>query len=80
MVNGVMGRPARSSSATRLSCSGCAKVFCAADMVSMISQDMTLLRGDLILCGISVGIGVMPSGSKVEVAINGIGKLRHRFA
>jgi 2-keto-4-pentenoate hydratase/2-oxohepta-3-ene-1,7-dioic acid hydratase in catechol pathway len=41
----------------------------------MISHDMTLLPGDLILCGTSVGVGTMKAGSEVVVEIDGIGRL-----
>jgi len=34
-------------------------IFSAQELVSKISHDMTLLPGDLIACGTSVGIGVM---------------------
>jgi 2-keto-4-pentenoate hydratase/2-oxohepta-3-ene-1,7-dioic acid hydratase in catechol pathway len=40
---------------------------------------MTLLPGDIILCGTSVGVGSMKSGSQVDVEIAGIGKLSNRF-
>lgn len=53
--------------------------FSVAELVSMISRDMTLLPGDIILCGTSVGIGSMKPGSTVEVAITGVGTLRNRF-
>ncbi len=48
-------------------------------LVSMISRDMTLLPGDVIACGTSVGIGSMKPGSTVEVSIDGIGTLRNRY-
>jgi 2-keto-4-pentenoate hydratase/2-oxohepta-3-ene-1,7-dioic acid hydratase in catechol pathway len=54
-------------------------VFSVAQLVSMISQDMTLEPGDLLLCGTSVGVGSMRPGSTVEVDIDGIGKLVNRF-
>ena len=53
--------------------------FSAAQLVSLISQDMTLEPGDVILCGTSVGVGSMKPGSDVEVEIAGIGTLRNRF-
>ena len=53
--------------------------FSVAQLVSMISQDMTLLPGDIILCGTSVGVGSMKPGSTVEVEIAGIGTLTNRF-
>ncbi|MDB5774744.1 MAG: hpcE [Herbaspirillum sp.] len=54
-------------------------LFSAAQLVSRISHDMTLLPGDIILCGTSVGVGSMKPGSTVEIEIEGIGKLSNRF-
>jgi len=48
-------------------------------IVSRISGDMTLLPGDVIACGTSVGVGSMKDGSTVEVSIDGIGTLRNTF-
>ena len=53
--------------------------FSVAQLVSLISQDMTLLPGDVISCGTSVGVGSMKPGSTVEVEIEGIGRLVNRF-
>lgn len=53
--------------------------FSVAQLVSLISQDMSLLPGDIILCGTSVGVGSMKPGSTVEVEIAGIGRLTNRF-
>ena len=53
--------------------------FSVQQLVSLISRDMTLFPGDIILCGTSVGVGSMTSGSTVEVAIEGIGQLVNRF-
>ena len=53
--------------------------FSVARLVSSISHDMTLLPGDVILCGTSIGVGSMKPGSTVEVEINGIGTLRNTF-
>jgi len=55
-------------------------LFGPAELVSRISQDMTLNAGDLILCGTSVGVGVMKPGSTIEIEVDGIGKLVNRFA
>lgn len=55
-------------------------VFPVAELVSRISRDMTLHPGDMILCGTSVGVGVMKPGCTVEVEIDGIGCLSNRFA
>lgn len=53
--------------------------FSVQQLVSLISQDITLYPGDVILCGTSVGVGSMPTGSTVEVEIAGIGRLSNRF-
>jgi 2-keto-4-pentenoate hydratase/2-oxohepta-3-ene-1,7-dioic acid hydratase in catechol pathway len=53
--------------------------FSVAQLVSLISQDMSLQPGDIILCGTSVGVGSMKPGSQVEVEIAGIGRLSNRF-
>ena len=53
--------------------------FPVQQLVSLISFDMTLHPGDVILCGTSVGVGSMKPGSVVEVEIGGIGKLSNRF-
>lgn len=53
--------------------------FSVQQLVSLISQDMTLYPGDIILCGTSVGVGSMQTGSTVEVEIAGIGRLSNRF-
>lgn len=50
-------------------------------LVAALSKDMTLLPGDLIMCGTSVGVGVMKEPHNVvEVTIDGIGTLRNTFA
>jgi 2-keto-4-pentenoate hydratase/2-oxohepta-3-ene-1,7-dioic acid hydratase in catechol pathway len=48
-------------------------------LVSGISGDMTLLPGDVIACGTSIGVGSLKDGSTVEVSIDGIGSLRNTF-
>ena len=53
--------------------------FSVAQLVSLLSADMTLFPGDVILCGTSVGVGSMKPGSDVEVEIAGIGVLQNRF-
>lgn len=53
--------------------------FSVAQLVSKISQDMTLFPGDIILCGTSIGVGSMKPGSEVFVEIAGIGILGNRF-
>lgn len=54
-------------------------IFPPAQIVSLISQDLTLQAGDVICCGTSVGVGSMKPGSTVEVTIDGIGTLRNRY-
>lgn len=54
--------------------------FTPADLVSRISHDMTLLPGDVIACGTSLGVGSMKDGATVEVTIDGIGTLVNRVA
>ena len=46
-----------------------------AALVSRLSRELTLLPGDVIACGTSVGIGVLRGGSTVEVSIVGVGSL-----
>jgi 2-keto-4-pentenoate hydratase/2-oxohepta-3-ene-1,7-dioic acid hydratase in catechol pathway len=50
-------------------------IFSPRALVSLLSREMTLLSGDVIACGTSVGIGVLRPGSTVEVAIEGLGTL-----
>jgi 2-keto-4-pentenoate hydratase/2-oxohepta-3-ene-1,7-dioic acid hydratase in catechol pathway len=54
-------------------------VFAPAQLVALLSRDMTLLPGDVIACGTSVGAGKMNPGSTIEIAIDGIGTLRNRY-
>ena len=53
--------------------------FSVAELVSLISNDMTLYPGDLIICGTSVGVGSMKPGSSIEIHIEGIGTLSNTF-
>ncbi len=54
-------------------------IFSPAELVSRISRDMTLLPGDVILCGTSLGVLPMKPGSEIEVEIDGLGMLINRF-
>lgn len=47
------------------------------EILSYISQSMTLDAGDLILTGTPMGCGPMLPGDEVVVEIEGIGKLRN---
>ena len=55
-------------------------IFSPAEQVSPISQDMTLMPGDVIACGTSIGIGSIKDGSTVEVSIEGIGVLSNTLS
>lgn len=50
-------------------------IFSPAQIVSRLSQDMSLLPGDVIICGTSLGVGSMKPGARVEISIAGIGTL-----
>jgi len=55
-------------------------IFSAQELVSRISHDMTLLPGDLICCGTSIGVGVMKESlNTITVAIDPIGELTNEF-
>ena len=55
-------------------------IFPPAELVSRISHDLSLLPGDVIACGTSLGVGSIKDGATVEVSIDGIGSLRNRLA
>ncbi len=54
-------------------------VFSPMKTISMLSQVQTLMPGDLISLGTSVGAGPMDSGQRVEVHIPGVGRLSNTF-
>ncbi|WP_298255238.1 fumarylacetoacetate hydrolase family protein [Bradyrhizobium sp.] len=55
-------------------------IFSAQELVSKLSHDMTLLPGDLICCGTSLGVGSIKGPSNlITVAIDGIGELRNEL-
>jgi 2-keto-4-pentenoate hydratase/2-oxohepta-3-ene-1,7-dioic acid hydratase in catechol pathway len=54
-------------------------IFRPAEIVSRISQDMTLEPGDVVACGTSLGVAPMRPGDSVEVAIDGVGILRNVY-
>jgi 2-keto-4-pentenoate hydratase/2-oxohepta-3-ene-1,7-dioic acid hydratase in catechol pathway len=54
-------------------------IFPPAELVSRLSQDMTLAPGDVIACGTSLGVLPMKAGTVVEIAIDGIGTLRNQY-
>jgi 2-keto-4-pentenoate hydratase/2-oxohepta-3-ene-1,7-dioic acid hydratase in catechol pathway len=55
-------------------------IFTTQQLVSKISHDMTLLPGDLICCGTSLGVGSMKDPvNRVTVAIEDIGELTNEY-
>jgi len=50
------------------------------ELVSRLSHDMTLLPGDVIACGTSLGVGSIRDGATVEISIEGIGCLSNVLA
>ena len=49
-------------------------------LVSLLSHDMTLLPGDVIACGTSIGVGSMKQPTnEVTIAIEGIGELTNTY-
>jgi 2-keto-4-pentenoate hydratase/2-oxohepta-3-ene-1,7-dioic acid hydratase in catechol pathway len=55
-------------------------ILSPARIVSQLSGEMTLMPGDVIACGTSIGVKTLRPGSVVEVVIDGIGTLRNTFA
>ncbi len=55
-------------------------IFSPQQLVSRISGDMTLLPGDVIACGTSLGVGSIKDGATVQVSISGIGTLSNALA
>jgi len=54
-------------------------VFSPMKVVSMLSHVQTLMPGDLISLGTSLGAGPMKSGQKIEIIIPGVGTLSNIF-
>lgn len=50
-------------------------IFNCFDVVSFISQNITLLPGDVILTGTPAGVGPIQSGDRLEVRISGLAPL-----
>jgi 2-keto-4-pentenoate hydratase/2-oxohepta-3-ene-1,7-dioic acid hydratase in catechol pathway len=48
-------------------------------LVSLLSQDVTLLPGDVISCGTSLGPAPMKPGATIEIVIDGVGTLSNRM-
>ena len=54
-------------------------VMSPATLVSRLSFDMTLLPGDIIAVGTSIGVGRLKPGSTVEIEVDGIGTLTNFY-
>ena len=54
-------------------------IFQPRRLVSLVSHDLTLVPGDVIACGTSVGVGSMKPGSTIDISIEGIGTLSNKF-
>ncbi len=54
-------------------------IYSPFEVVSMLSQYQTLVPGDLICMGTSVGARTMKPGTEIEVSIPGIGSLLNPF-
>jgi 2-keto-4-pentenoate hydratase/2-oxohepta-3-ene-1,7-dioic acid hydratase in catechol pathway len=50
-------------------------VFSPSELVSYISQMITLEPGDVVMTGTPAGVGPLQAGDLVEVTIEGIGTL-----
>jgi 2-dehydropantoate 2-reductase len=49
-------------------------------LVAAVSRDMTLMPGDVIACGTSLGAGVMADAkNRIEIVIDGVGTLSNPF-
>ncbi len=55
-------------------------VFRPHELVSMISQDMSLYPGDIIACGTGLNATAMEDGQTIEISIEGIGVLSNRMS
>ena len=54
-------------------------IFSPYELLQRISRDTTLVAGDLIACGTSVGVLPMRPDSSVEIKIDGIGTLQNTY-
>ncbi len=55
-------------------------IFSPLELVSRISHDVSLLPGDVIACGTSLGVGSIKEGATVDISIEGIGSLQNTLA
>jgi len=50
------------------------------DLISFISQSITLKAGDVVLTGTPAGVGELQRGDTISVEIDGIGTLTNPIA
>ncbi len=55
-------------------------IFSPLDLVSLISGDMTLVPGDVIACGTSLGVKTMQPNTTVSIEIENVGTLTNYYA
>jgi 2-keto-4-pentenoate hydratase/2-oxohepta-3-ene-1,7-dioic acid hydratase in catechol pathway len=55
-------------------------IFKVPEIISFVSQVMTLLPGDIILTGTPAGIGPMIAGANATMAIEGLGELTNKVS
>ncbi len=55
-------------------------IFNCFDLVSFISTNMTLLPGDVVLTGTPSGVGLIQSGDRLEVRLQGSAPLINTVA
>jgi 2-keto-4-pentenoate hydratase/2-oxohepta-3-ene-1,7-dioic acid hydratase in catechol pathway len=55
-------------------------IFKIPQIINFVTQVMTLLPGDVILTGTPAGIGPMPEGAQITVAIAGLGELTNTLS
>ena len=55
-------------------------IFKIPQIIEFVTNVMTLLPGDVILTGTPAGIGAMPAGSTISVAIDGLGTLTNKVS
>ncbi len=54
-------------------------IFSPQQIVSIISQDIKLLPGDVITCGTSSDAIDMQPGQTIEINIDGVGRLQNQY-
>ena len=55
-------------------------IFKIPQIIEFVTNVMTLLPGDVILTGTPAGIGPMPAGASISVAIEGLGTLANKVS